>query len=106
MEHNNDIAEILSRRAPAPMARADLSERIIHAAMTSPRAKTVSWSERLMGIFALPIPRMAMVASVLVMMLVAVNQTSVVTVMPSEQVVKTDTDFTAALDVFDDEQLL
>lgn len=64
MQHD-DIETILMKRSPAPKARADLSERIIHAALQGKaRAQQSLWQE-VLSMFAFPYPTMAAAACLL-----------------------------------------
>lgn len=107
MEHRpDDIETLIMRRAPAPQASKDLSERIIHAAMASSRPKTIPWTERLRQAFILPVPRMAMAAGVVALLAVAFSGHFNTPVQTHQEKTVTDYEFTMVLDVFDDEQSL
>lgn len=107
MEYDNEMMEILSRRAAVPKTSEDLSERIIHAAIRTPRvAPLAPWYRRLQDIFSFPIPRAAIAASVVIFLAVGVSTQLGTPVVSTQDAAKTDYEFTMVLDVFDEGQTL
>ncbi len=66
MQQHDELDTLLGRRA-APRARADLAERIIHAAVSkiqeNPRAMSL-WNE-LLSVFAIPHPSVAVATGII-----------------------------------------
>lgn len=67
-QHTNEAEMILARRAAPPASRADLAERIIHAAVSTlqDRPRAVSLWNEFLSMFALPHPSVA-VATVIIL---------------------------------------
>ena len=76
MQHDdNELNAMLGRRAVPPKARADLAERIIHAAVSQvqarPRPQGI-WNE-IMSMFVLPHPSVAVAAGIILGLLMGVQ---------------------------------
>lgn len=75
MEHD-DIDLMLSKRAVPPKARADLSERIIHAAVAGiqekPRKYSTLWSD-LMGMLVVPHPSVVVATAIILGLAVGIQ---------------------------------
>ena len=107
MEQQDNIDNILSRRASAPRASSNLAENIIHQALMAPRPQKVSWAEKISGFIFRPASYAATFAAVVALMVIVhpwgasdQNHVAVHDTAPYDQ------EFTQVLDVFDDEFLL
>ncbi len=101
MVQQDDMNHILNRRAPPPKPSQDLADRIIHAAMRSPRVEKSAWWKNMAGFLNGPARyaiAMGCVALFVVMMYPPKTQTKIQAA--------TDYEFTMVLDVYDDEQWL
>lgn len=68
MQDNDELNNILMKRAAAPSAPVDLAERIIHAAVSQIQAKprvTTFWDE-IMAMIVIPHPSVAIAAGIIV----------------------------------------
>jgi hypothetical protein len=107
MEQQDNIDNVLARRAAAPRAASDLAENIIHKALMSPRQKKVSWAEKVSGILFRPASYAATFAAVIALMVIvqpwgASDQGHIAV----HDAAPYDQEFTQVLDVYDDELLL
>ncbi len=76
MQHDdNELNALLGKRNPPPKARADLAERIIHAAVSQvqsrPRVQGF-WNE-VMAMFAIPHPSVAVAAGIILGLMMGIQ---------------------------------
>jgi hypothetical protein len=75
MQRDDELNNLLNKRAVPPRARADLAERIIHAAISQtqerPRAQNF-WNE-LMQMFAIPHPSVAVAAGIILGLMMGIQ---------------------------------
>ena len=105
-----NVDDFLSRRAAPPEVRPDLAENIIHAALSMPKQDTKTWNFK--NIFPLlSLPRMAMAASVIVCLVIAVEWNSNTSIQtpnlaslqqPADPTGLEDEEWAMVLDVYDE----
>ena len=104
-----DVDDFFSRRAAPPEVRPDLAENIIHAALSVPKQDTNTWNFK--NIFSLSLPRIAVVASVIVCLVIAVEWNSNTSIQtpnfaslqqPADSAGLEDEEWAMVLDVYDE----
>lgn len=101
MEQQDDLKYILNRRSAPPAPSSDLADRIIHAAMRTPRDEKKTIWQIIANIMNPPM-RYAVGLACLILF-IAVTYTPQT---HTQDDVLTDYEFTMVLDVYDDEQWL
>ncbi len=84
-QDNNELDVLLSRRAAPPKARADLAERIIHAAVSQIREKrSQNFWDDFMAMFAIPHPSVAVATGIILGLVVGIQASDGLTILQQD----------------------